>query len=156
MTEDTIPTNEPWTEFDLKDLKKYFNEFSKEYAGKKLVKIIANKLRRSEDDVSIKLEECLPIWKISTPLKTIVVPQHSNGGASGIGVVIDDTSVLKADNKNLHAMNDLLKKEIQQINEEHRKKIQEMSNDKLALDPTKHYLRCPHCSWLWEIQRVIE
>jgi hypothetical protein len=57
--------NDPWTEFDLQDLKKYSKEFEKKYTGDKLIKVIAFKLRRNEEDVKEKMIE---LGTISIPI----------------------------------------------------------------------------------------
>ena len=153
MEEGTPSLYEPWTEFDLLDLKKYFKEFERKYKGDKLIKVIANELRRNEDDVANKLKERVADWGIPKPIEPHTFTKITDIKQDAIA---DEIAVLRVDNKNLQAMNERLKKEIREREEQHQKKIMEISNQKLTLDPNKHFIRCPHCAWLWEIQRVIE
>jgi len=138
----------PWNEFDLRDLKKLKKE------GKD-IKTIAHYLRRDTGETAIKLVE-LGIYEDRSIVEPKYLPDTISNVVVGPDNIVDDLSNLRVENKNLLTMNRQLEKEIKENEQTHRKKVQELSDHKTKLDPTKDFIRCPHCRGLWEIQKVIE
>ena len=158
---DKIESNDEWTSSEVKDLAKYC-------ASGETISYVMRKLRRTKGDVEKQIKHCgFIINNKPQPKETIIVTPPPNRASPPADPsysilpnyrdnIVDEISLIKAECKQLIAMNKQLEKEIKENEEKHQKKIQEIVDYKTKLDPKKDFVRCPSCKALWEIQKVIE